>query len=340
MADDSDDSLDELDLDNIDVSLASAGKIGKKGRRVSRISSIKIADDVALQEWGTWQLARDSIDVDREIGQGAHGYCNKGIMHGRGANEGMKAYVAIKTMKPGHEDAVRDTLAEAMLMINLRHSNIVNIYGVCTLKQPIMIVSELCEHGDLLNFLDSEMGEQLTYPKVFQLIEEVSYGMEYMEECCYIHRDLACRNVLVEDKPTSANLVRCKVADFGLTVDQGHEGFWQGDINTPVAIRWTAPEAIQRAHFSNKSDVWSFGITVYEIIGMGREPYEGAKNKEVVTMVIKEGARLPMPSAEVALKGCPQNLHDLMMKCWALAPDARPSFDEIANDLLPDIAPQ
>ena len=130
--------------------------------------------------------------------------------------------------------------------------------------------------------------------------------MAYVEEVRFIHRDLAARNVLVE---TRSQGVRCKVADFGLAIELAEDSdAWQGKINSPVPIRWTAPEAIAKAVFSNKSDVWSFGITCYEIITFGRDPYMNATNQEVVKMVCRQGVRLPPPAPDKAKRGCPDEL--------------------------------
>jgi len=265
-------------------------------------------------------------------------------MTGHGENEGMKAMVAIKTMKEAHKDKKREFLEEAMTMVNLHHRNLVNIYGVCTLDEPILIVAELCEHGSLKDYLPSAAAQSHTYEDLFTMIEEIAAGMEHVEDVGFVHRDLAARNVLVEQRSSG---VRCKVADFGLAQElkssaiekEGVNAVWQGDVKRPVPIRWTAPEAIRYARFSILSDVWSYGITCYEILTFGDDPYENATNQEVVNMVCDEGVRLPIPPPDRALRGCPKELHDFLMLCWKDKRRQRPSFKTIVNELLPQISP-
>jgi len=301
-------------------------------------------DDVETMDWAHWQLPRGNVDVGKRIGAGEFGDVCTGIMHGHGDNVGMKAMVAIKTMKEAHKDKKREFLDEAMTMVNLHHRNLVNIYGVCTLDEPILIVSELCEHGSLKDYLPTAAAQSHTYEDLFTMIEEIAEGMEHVEDVGFVHRDLAARNVLVEQRSSG---VRCKVADFGLAKElkasdrdkDGVNAVWQGDVKRPVPIRWTAPEAIRYARFSILSDVWSYGITCYEILTFGDDPYENATNQEVVNMVCDEGVRLPIPPPDRALRGCPKELHDFLLLCWKDKRRQRPTFKQIVNELLPQISP-
>lgn len=288
--------------------------------------------DVETMDWGHWQLQRDHIEIGRKIGSGEFGDVCKGVMTGTGDNEGMKAAVAIKTQIKGSRG---EFLEEAKTMVELHHRNLVNIYGVCTFAEPILIISELCEHGSLKDFLPSSAACKLTFEEIAAFIMEIAEGMQHVEETGFIHRDLAARNVLVEDRGSRG--MRCKVSDFGLAVEleDGAE-YFQGDVKKPVPIRWTAPEAVRRGRFSSASDVWSFAITIYEILTFGLDPYDGITNQEVVKQVCDEGIRLPCPTKPRAPKGCPTELHEVMMKCWEHSPGDRPNFESVV-ELLSEV---
>eukprot|EP00039_Didymoeca_costata_P023815 m.8415 g.8415 ORF g.8415 m.8415 type:complete len:694 (+) comp3886_c0_seq1:214-2295(+) len=304
----------------------------KKAALESQVARVQEEENVETMDWGHWQLERDTVEIQNKLGSGEFGDVCKGILHGTGEHKGMQAWVAIKTLKKGSRT---EFLLEAKTMVHLKHKNLVNIYGVCTTEEPVLIVAELCEYGSLKDFLPRRKAATLTLENLLDMIKEVAAGMQHVEAVGFVHRDLAARNVLVEDHPQG---YRCKVADFGLAVelDEGKEIF-QGDVNQPVPIRWTAPEAIRKGKFSHKSDVWSFGITCYEIITFGNDPYEGANNQEVVTMVCEQGVRLPCPKEPRARRGCPKILHDIMLMCWEHYPTDRPSFDDLVETHLPTV---
>lgn len=278
--------------------------------------------------WGHWELRRDQIEILKKIGEGEFGEVSEGKLHGTGENEGMVAMVAIKQLKMGSASKA-EFLREAHFMVQLHHRNLVNIYGVLTKEEPVLIVSELCVLGALKTYLlrNRFAGSDITSKICFEMIKEICYGMEFVSSERFIHRDLAARNVLVERKVDS---IRCKIADLGLAV-RCFDDFHQGDVTQPVPIRWSAPEAIRRGHFSERSDVWSFGITMYEIVTFGSDPYDGVTNREVVQMVCDQGMRLPCPTTS-APRGCPKACHDIMVKCWDKQTEARPSFCELVKE--------
>ncbi|NXG58566.1 LYN kinase, partial [Hemiprocne comata] len=175
--------------------------------------------------------------------------------------------VAVKTLKPGTM-SVQAFLEEANLMKTLQHDKLVRLYAVVTKEEPIYIITEFMAKGSLLDFLKSDEGSKLLLPKLIDFSAQIAEGMAYIERKNYIHRDLRAANVLVSD------LLMCKIADFGLArVIEDNEYTAREGAKFP--IKWTAPEAINYGSFTIKSDVWSFGILLYEIVTYGKIPYPG-----------------------------------------------------------------
>ncbi|MEQ2211772.1 hypothetical protein XENOCAPTIV_015272, partial [Xenoophorus captivus] len=197
--------------------------------------------------------------------------------------------VAVKTLKPGTMSP-EAFLEEAQIMKRLRHDKLVQLYAVVS-EEPIYIITEFMSQA----------------------------GMAYIERMNYIHRDLRAANILVGD-----NLV-CKIADFGLArlIEDNEYTARQG---AKFPIKWTAPEAALYGRFTIKSDVWSFGILLTELITKGRVPYPGMNNREVLEQV-ERGYRMPGPH------GCPTSLHELMLQCWRREPDERPTFEYLQSFL-------
>lgn len=329
------DALEELELAAADP--PSASITGADGASPSRKASDPELEENTLygdpeededdiENWGHWQLDRAQITTGEKIGEGEFGEVIKGKLHGTGKHEGMVANVAIKVQTKGSR---LEFLQEARTMVQLHQKNLVNIYGVCTTDDPVLIVSELCEHGSLKSFLSTFRASSLSVLEIRHMIKDICTAMAYIAGEDIIHRDLAARNVLVEEP------LRCKVADFGMAVEPGDDGIFHGDRSQPVPIRWSAPEAILYGHFSTKSDVWSFGIVMYETITFGKEVYAGVTNKDVVRMVCKENTRLPCPTKPRAKLGCTKELHDVMLACWEQDPNERPTFDRLLEHHLP-----
>ena len=221
--------------------------------------------------------------------------------------------VAVKTMKPGTVPA-SEFLQSARLMKRLLHPNLVQLYAVCAREEPVYIVNELMKHGSLLEYL-RDKGHSLKLPQLIDMCAQVASGMAYLEEQNYIHRDLAARNILVGD-----NLI-CKIADFGLALlidDDIYEAHKGGKF----PFKWTALEAALYNRYTIKSDVWSFGIVLYEIITYGRFPYPDMTNAQVLE-ALQQDYRMPCPM------GCPDKLHDIMLDCWREDPDSWPTFETL-----------
>uniref|UniRef100_A0A667ZJK4 Tyrosine-protein kinase n=1 Tax=Myripristis murdjan TaxID=586833 RepID=A0A667ZJK4_9TELE len=219
--------------------------------------------------------------------------------------------VAVKTLKPGTMSP-ESFLEEAQIMKKLRHDKLVQLYAVVS-EEPIYIVTEYMGKGSLLDFLKDGEGRGLKLPNLVDMAAQVAAGMAYIERMNYIHRDLRSANILVGD-----NLV-CKIADFGLArlIEDNEYTARQG---AKFPIKWTAPEAALYGKFTIKSDVWSFGILLTELVTKGRVPYPGMNNREVLEQV-ERGYRMACP------QDCPISLHELMIQCWKKDAEERPTFE-------------
>ena len=252
------------------------------------------------------EIERKSIRFVKKLGAGWFGEVWMGMW-----NETTE--VAVKTLKPGTMDT-KEFFEEAVLMKKLKHPKVIRLYAVCTQEEPIYIITELMKHGSLLEYLRGD-GRSLKLPQLIDMGAQVAAGMAYLEEENYIHRDLAARNILVGE------YLICKVADFGLAriID---EDIYEAHTGAKFPIKWTAPEAAMHNCFTIKSDVWAFGILLYELITYGRFPYPGMNNAQVLEAVVN-GYRMPCPA------NCPELLYEIMRECWRDDAASRPTFDTL-----------
>ncbi|XP_051501475.1 tyrosine-protein kinase SRK2 [Myxocyprinus asiaticus] len=261
-----------------------------------------------------WEIPRTSVKLLKKLGAGQFGEVFEGIWNDTTA-------VAVKTLKPGTMDA-KDFLREAQIMKRLRHPKLIQLYAVCTLEEPIYIITELMSNGSLLEYLQKDRGARLHLSDQVELGSQVAAGMAYLELQNYIHRDLAARNVLVGENNV------CKVADFGLArvfqmdTDNTGENVYEAKEGTKLPVKWTAPEAIHENKFTIKSDVWSFGILLYEIVTFGQMPYPTLTNYQVVQK-LHTGYRMSCPL------NCPKHLYEIMCDCWREVPADRPTFETL-----------
>ncbi|XP_037945975.1 tyrosine-protein kinase Src42A [Teleopsis dalmanni] len=256
-----------------------------------------------------WEIDRTSLKFVRKLGSGQFGEVWEGLWNNT-------TPVAIKTLKSGTMDP-KDFLAEAQIMKKLRHNKLIQLYAVCTVEEPIYIITELMKHGSLLEYLQviAGKGRSLKMSTLIDMSAQIAAGMAYLESQNYIHRDLAARNVLVGDN----NIV--KIADFGLA-RLIKEDEYEARVGARFPIKWTAPEAANYSKFSIKSDVWSFGILLTELVTYGRIPYPGMTNAEVLTQV-EHGYRMPQPP------NCEPRLYEIMLECWHKDPMRRPTFETL-----------
>jgi len=254
----------------------------------------------------TWEIDRKSICLVKKLGASQFGEVWQGVWNNT-------TEVAVKIFKLGVIDA-QEFLKEAALMKQLRHPKLIQLYAVCTNEEPIYIITELMKHGSLLWYLTGD-GCALKLPQLIDMGAQVAAGMAYLEEKNYIHRDLAARNILV-----SENLI-CKVADFGLAhVINGD--IYEAHTGAKLPIKWTAPEAAMYNNFTIKSDVWSFGILLYELITYGHVPYPEMNDAQVLEE-LRKGYYMPCPM------DCPEQLYEIMRECWKKDAASRPTFETL-----------
>ncbi|KAK5624094.1 hypothetical protein CRENBAI_015010 [Crenichthys baileyi] len=259
-----------------------------------------------------WERPREEFKLNKQLGEGHFGQ----VWEAYWTKENRK--VAIKTLK--QEDTKQDEFVkEVQALKSLHHPKLIQLLAMCSRGEPVYIVTELMSKGSLISYLASNEGQMLKMAHLIYMSSQVADGMGYLEDRHIVHRDLAARNILVGD-----DLV-CKVADFGLARII-KDSVYTASRNTKIPVRWTAPEAALHQRFSVKSDVWSFGVLLYEITSRGKMPYEGKTNKEVLE-ILTLGHRLPCPHH------CPQNIYRIMLNCWHLEPSKRPSFHALQSEL-------
>ncbi|XP_062845055.1 tyrosine-protein kinase ABL1 isoform X2 [Trichomycterus rosablanca] len=254
-----------------------------------------------------WEMERTDITMKHKLGGGQYGEVYEGV---------WKKYnltVAVKTLKEDTME-VEEFLKEAAVMKEIKHPNLVQLLGVCTREPPFYIITEFMTHGNLLDYLRECNREEVNAVVLLYMATQISSAMEYLEKKNFIHRDLAARNCLVGEN----HLV--KVADFGLS------RLMTGDTYTAHAgakfpIKWTAPESLAYNKFSIKSDVWAFGVLLWEIATYGMSPYPGIDLSQVYELLEKD-YRMERP------EGCPEKVYELMRACWKWNPAERPSFAE------------
>uniref|UniRef100_A0A8C1LP19 receptor protein-tyrosine kinase n=1 Tax=Cyprinus carpio TaxID=7962 RepID=A0A8C1LP19_CYPCA len=260
------------------------------------------------------------VKIEQVIGAGEFGEVCSGNLKLPGKRE---MFVAIKTLKTGYtEKQRRDFLSEASIMGQFDHPNVIHLEGVVTKSSPVMIITEFMENGSLDSFLRQNDG-QFTVIQLVGMLRGIASGMKYLADMNYVHRDLAARNILV-----NSNLV-CKVSDFGLSrflEDDTSDPTYTSALGGKIPIRWTAPEAIQYRKFTSASDVWSYGIVMWEVMSYGERPYWDMTNQDVIN-AIEQDYRLPPPM------DCPSALHQLMLDCWQKDRNNRPKFSQIVNNL-------
>ncbi|XP_032088391.1 tyrosine-protein kinase Fes/Fps isoform X3 [Thamnophis elegans] len=262
-----------------------------------------------------WVLDHEDIMLGQRIGQGNFGEVFSGVL--RGSN----TPVAVKSCRETLPNELKARfLQEAGILKHYSHPNIVRLIGVCTQKQPIYIVMELVKGGDFLTFLRNERA-QLTAKELLKMMENAAAGMEYLASKHCIHRDLAARNCLVTESNT------LKISDFGMSREQVDGIYSSTSGMKQIPVKWTAPEALSYGRYSSESDVWSFGVLLWEAFSLGATPYASMSNQQT-REIVEKGIRLNAPDQ------CPEEVYQLMLKCWEYKPQKRPSFSTILQDLV------
>ncbi|XP_050923152.1 protein tyrosine kinase 2aa isoform X24 [Lates calcarifer] len=262
-----------------------------------------------------YEIQRDRIELGRCIGEGQFGDVHQGVYN---SPDKPALPVAIKTCKNCTSDSVREKfLQEALTMRQFDHPHIVKLIGVIT-ENPVWIIMELCTLGELRSFLQVRK-YSLDLATLILFAYQLSTALAYLESKRFVHRDIAARNVLV----SSVDCVM--LGDFGLSRYMEDSSYYKASKGK-LPIKWMAPESINFRRFTSASDVWMFGVCMWEILMYGIKPFQGVKNNDVIGR-IENGERLAMPPQ------CPPTLYSLMTKCWSYDPSKRPRFTELKTQL-------
>ncbi|XP_038628582.1 insulin receptor isoform X4 [Tachyglossus aculeatus] len=290
------------------------------------------ASDVYVPD--EWEVPRDKISLLRELGQGSFGMVYEGnakdIIKGE-----LETHVAVKTVNESASLRERiEFLNEASVMKGFSCHHVVRLLGVVSKGQPTLVVMELMAHGDLKSYLrslrpDAENNPGRpppTLPEMIQMAAEIADGMAYLNAKKFVHRDLAARNCMVAEDFT------VKIGDFGMTRDIYETDYYRKGGKGLLPVRWMAPESLKDGVFTAYSDVWSFGVVLWEISSLAEQPYQGLSNEQVLKFVM-DGGYLDQPD------NCPERVNHLMQMCWQYNPKMRPTFIEIIEMLKEDLHP-
>uniref|UniRef100_A0A9R1SS82 Tyrosine-protein kinase receptor n=2 Tax=Cyprinus carpio TaxID=7962 RepID=A0A9R1SS82_CYPCA len=278
-------------------------------------------------------IKRRDIVLKRELGEGAFGKVFLAECYNLSPTKD-KMLVAVKTLKDPTLTARKDFQREAELLTNLQHEHIVKFYGVCVDGDPLIMVFEYMKHGDLNKFLRAhgpdamilvdgqpmQPNGELGLSQMFHIATQIAAGMVYLSSQHFVHRDLATRNCLV------GNGLLVKIGDFGMSRDIYSSDYYRVGGYTMLPIRWMPPESIMYRKFSTESDVWSFGVIMWEIFTYGKQPWFQLSNNEVIEC-ITQGRVLDRPRL------CPKEVYDLMLGCWQREPQQRLNIKDIQKVL-------
>uniref|UniRef100_A0A7E4UQQ5 Tyrosine-protein kinase n=1 Tax=Panagrellus redivivus TaxID=6233 RepID=A0A7E4UQQ5_PANRE len=264
--------------------------------------------DLSSDTRTNWEIPRSEVRRLEKLGNGNFGE----VYFGRWRDI---VDVAIKTLKPGTMSK-EAFLREAQIMKQCNHPKLVKLYAVCTREEPLYIVTEFMRNGSLVEYL-KKPDQNISQNALIDISAQIAFGMMYLEGLKLVHRDLAARNILVGE--IISGVPDVKIADFGLARTLMEENIYEAATGAKFPIKWTAIESAIYGNFTTKSDVWSYGILLYEIFTRSA-PYPGMSNKQVIEEV-ERGYRMPR-APEID-----EPVYAQMLKCWDVNPEARPTFE-------------
>ncbi|XP_061420144.1 mast/stem cell growth factor receptor Kit-like [Lethenteron reissneri] len=291
-----------------------------------------------------WEVDRATLDLGETLGTGAFGEVVAATAHGLHGQQGATTCVAVKRLKKSARAVEREALRmELKVLCHVgQHPNIVNLLGACTEREPVLLITEYCCHGDLLTFLRAHSpkgspkpglapqhsvygnlvepggSEEILQPReLLSLCHQVAGGMAFLSSKKCLHRDVAARNVLL------AEGFLAKICDFGLARDVTRDPNYIQRGNARLPVKWMAPESVFDCVFSLKSDVWSYGVLVWEVYSYGESPYPHLEVDDTFFRLLQDGYRMEVP------KACPPAMYELMLLCWDTSPAVRPAFRDI-----------
>ncbi|XP_036163519.1 fibroblast growth factor receptor 2 isoform X9 [Myotis myotis] len=290
-----------------------------------------------LPEDPKWEFPRDKLTLGKPLGEGCFGQVVMAEAVGVDKDKPKEAVtVAVKMLKDDATEKDLSDLVSEMEMMKMigKHKNIINLLGACTQDGPLYVIVEYAAKGNLREYLRARRPpgmeysydinhvpeEQMTFKDLVSCTYQLARGMEYLASQKCIHRDLAARNVLV----TENNVM--KIADFGLARDINNIDYYKKTTNGRLPVKWMAPEALFDRVYTHQSDVWSFGVLMWEIFTLGGSPYPGIPVEELFKL-LKEGHRMDKPA------NCTNELYMMMRDCWHAVPSQRPTFKQLVEDL-------
>ncbi|XP_058241795.1 fibroblast growth factor receptor 3 isoform X3 [Hemibagrus wyckioides] len=309
--------------------------------RIARLSSsdgpmLPNVSELELPSDPKWEFPRSRLTLGKALGEGCFGQVVMAEAIGVDKEKPNKPItVAVKMLKDDGTDKDLSDLVSEMEMMKMigKHKNIINLLGACTQDGPLYVLVEYASKGNLREYLRARRppgmdysfdtckipDETLTFKDLVSCAYQVARGMEYLASQKCIHRDLAARNVLV----TEDNVM--KIADFGLARDVHNIDYYKKTTNGRLPVKWMAPEALFDRVYTHQSDVWSYGVLLWEIFTLGGSPYPGIPVEELFKL-LKEGHRMDKPA------NCTHELYMIMRECWHAVPSQRPTFRQLVED--------